>query len=87
MTIPSIGNTVTHHPRFYHPNGSIIFWVEDTLYKLFHDALEQDCQLFHDLFWMPCKEQTQGKVDENPIFLPCLTVEVFDLYLELSGGW
>jgi len=28
---------------------------------------------------------TEGKVDENPIVLPSLTVETFDLYLELSG--
>ena len=86
MATPSIGSTVTCHPRFYYLNGSVIFRVEDTLYKLFRDTLEQDCHIFRDLFgFHQIGSTTEGKVDENPIVLPSLTMETFDLYLELSG--
>ena len=86
IATPSIRSTVTHHPWFYYLNGSVIFQVEDTLYKLFCDTLEQDFHIFCDLFrFHQIGSMTEGKVDENPIVLPSLTVETFDLYLELSG--
>ena len=84
----STGSTITHHPYFYYPTGSHIFRLEDTLYKLFHDRLEQDSEIFHMLFNTGDEAPTtEGTINEDPIFLPDLTVEVFDMYLELSGGW
>jgi len=44
------GSTVTRHSRFYDPNGSVIFRVKDTLYKLFRFTLEKDSEFFRQLF-------------------------------------
>ena len=83
------GSTVTHHSRFYDPNGSVIFWVEDTLYKLIRFTLEKDSEFFRQLFDIGAFGQptTEGEVDENPIIMPAVTVEAFDLYLELRNNW
>ena len=84
----SSGSTIIFHPWFYYPNGSHIFWVKDTLYKLDCHTLEWDSEVFCDMFELPTAEafQTEGKIDEDPIFLMGITVEAFDLYLELSDG-
>jgi len=29
----------------------------------------------------------EGEVNENPIIMPAVTVEAFDLYLELRNNW
>ena len=74
------GSTIVCHPRFYYPNGSHIFQVKDTLYRLDHLKLEQDSETFRNMFKLPIAEDAmEGKVDEVPIFLVDLTVEAFDL--------
>ena len=81
------GSTIVRHPCFYYPNGSHIFWVKDTLYRLDRLKLEQDSETFHNMFKLPIAEDAmEGKVDEVPIFLVDLTVEAY-LYLELNDGW
>jgi len=89
MSVPPPKSTVTCHPHFYYPNGSIIFWAEDTLYKLVCDTLEKDSEVFRDMLSLDAHfvgpPRTEGTIDEDPIILP-LTVEQFDLYLEVSGG-
>jgi len=89
MSVPPPKRTVTRHLHFYYANGSIIFRVEDTLYKLARDTLEKDSELFRDMFSLDAHcvgpPRTEGTIDEDPIILP-LTVEQFDLYLEVSTG-
>ena len=87
MSVPPPESTVIRHPRFYYPNGSLIFWAEDTLYKLVHDTLEKYSEIFDMLtlgvhFGEP---RTEGTIDKDPIILP-LTMKQFDLYLEGSCG-
>ena len=64
------------------------FWVKDTLYKLDRHTLERNSEVFRDMFELSTSEafQMEGKIDEDPIFLMGITVEAFDLYLELSDG-
>jgi len=88
MSVPPPKSTVTRHLHFYYPNGSIIFQVEDILYKLVRDTLEKDSKLFRDMFSLDVHfigPRMEGTIDEDPIILP-LTVEQFDLYLEVSAG-
>ena len=76
----------THHPHFYDPNGSFIFQVEDTLYKLSHHKLEKDSKVFHMIFELAPVTMTEGTIDEDPIFLAGATVDGFDLYLKLRDN-
>jgi len=88
MSVPPPKSTITCHLHFYYPNGSIIFRVEDTLYKLVRDTLEKDSELFRDMFSLDVHfvgPRMEGTIDEDPIILP-LTMEQFDLYLEVSAG-
>ncbi|KAL4070114.1 hypothetical protein V8B97DRAFT_1965664 [Scleroderma yunnanense] len=64
-----------------------VFQVKNTLYKLNHDILVNESPVFADLFsfsvFVP--ETMEGKSDEEPIHVdPNLSVEVFDLFVELK---
>jgi len=88
MSVPPPESTATRHPRFYYPNGSLIFRAEDTLYKLVRDTLVKDSEVFSDMLTLGVHFNgpgTEGTIDEDPIILP-LTVKQFDLYLEGSCG-
>ncbi|KAI6039790.1 hypothetical protein EDC04DRAFT_1613116 [Pisolithus marmoratus] len=76
----------TRHPEFYLPRGTFIIRVEDTLYKLYHDILAMESRVFADLFSLPeyGPENKEGKTDETPITLQHLTVQAFDLFVELK---
>ncbi|KIM52476.1 hypothetical protein SCLCIDRAFT_11869 [Scleroderma citrinum Foug A] len=69
--------------------GKLIFWVEDTLYKVVHDTLKKDSEIFCGMFDLDLGgplPKMEGTIDEDPIKLYSTTVEQFDLYLEASGG-
>ncbi|KAI6013293.1 hypothetical protein EDC04DRAFT_2904708 [Pisolithus marmoratus] len=75
----------TCHPEFYQPHGTFIIQVENTLYKLSHDALANESTVFADLFSLDTgPESNEGKADETPIVLEHLTVKAFDLFVELK---
>ena len=89
MSVPPPKTTVIRHPRFYYSNGSVIFRVEDTLYKVVRDMLKKDSEIFCGMFDLDLGgplPKTEGTIDEDPIKLYSTTVEQFDLYLEASGG-
>ena len=89
MSVPPPKTTVTRHPRFYYPNGSVIFRVEDTLYKVVRDTLKKDSKIFCGMFDLDLSgplPKTEGTIDKDPIKLYSTTVEQFNLYLEASGG-
>ncbi|KAI6146189.1 armadillo-type protein [Pisolithus tinctorius] len=80
--------TVTRHPEFYFENGTFIFWVENTLYKLNHDILVNESKLFADVFSLGqyAPDSQEGKVDGQPIILggKNLTAQTFDLFVEFK---
>ncbi|KAL4065546.1 hypothetical protein V8B97DRAFT_1983614 [Scleroderma yunnanense] len=87
MTTTIASGTVTHHPEFYFQNGTYVFQVENTLYKLNHDILVNESLVFANLFSFSvfAPESMEGKSDEEPIHVdPNLSVEVFDLFVELK---
>ncbi|KAI6018741.1 hypothetical protein PISMIDRAFT_113576 [Pisolithus microcarpus 441] len=79
----------THHPEFYHANGTFIIQVEQTLYKLNHDVLANESRVFSDLFLLIhfMSESLEGKSDDTPIFLEYVTMQAFDLFVELKFAW
>jgi len=81
--------TVTRHPQFYFDNGTYIIKVENTLYKLIHTVLVNESEAFADLFHVGGvgPETVEGLIDEEPIVIPEVTVDVFDLFVELKFVW
>ena len=86
MTAPG---TYTRHPEYHFDNGTFILRVENTLYKLFHPILVNESPLFATLFALPPEQETvEGKIDAYPILIDQdLTVDVFDLFVELKFIW
>ena len=80
---------LVHHPKYYLENGTYIFRVENTLYKLHHTLLTNESAVFASLFDIgslgPAK--SEGKTDEDPIRLEGCTVESFDLLVEFKFAW
>ena len=77
----------TRHPLFYYEHGTTIFQVEFTLYKLYHPILVEESQVFAGLFGYGSDAiPNEGKTDKNPIFLPNLTTEVFDMFVQFKFG-
>ena len=84
----AISNLV-RHPKYYFENGTYIFRVEHTLYKLQHTLLTNESAVFAELFDIGSvgPEKAEGKTDENPIVLEGYTVETFDLLVEFKFVW
>ena len=80
--------TVTRHLQFYFDNSTYIIRVEDTLYKLFHSVLVNESGAFAQTFQIGQGPMTvEGQIDEMPILINDLTVDVFDLFVELKFAW
>lgn len=83
-----MAETTTRHPLFYSEHGMTIFQVERTLYKLYHPILAEESQVFASLFHYGSNAvPNEGKTDNNPIMLPDLTTEVFDMFVQFKFGW
>ena len=80
---------LVHHPKYYFENGTYIFRVENTLYKLHHALLVNESAVFAQLFDIGSvgPPKTEGKTDEDPIRLEGSTVESFDLLVEFKFAW
>ncbi|KAF8550529.1 hypothetical protein OG21DRAFT_1513919 [Imleria badia] len=82
------------HPLYYFPNGSHIFRVEKTLYKLHDDHLAHHSGLFNDMFAIGDAGSdsskpallVEGKSDANPIVLEGEQQAVFDLFMDHIHG-
>ena len=86
MTTPG---TFTRHPEYYFDNGTYIIRVEDKLYKLLHPILTSKSPIFAHLFSLPPEWETvEGTIDAFPFLIdPDLTVDVFNLFVELKFVW
>ena len=80
---------LVHHSKYYLENGTYIFCVEITLYKLHHTLLTNESAVFAQLFDIGSvgPPKTEGKTDEDPIRLEGCTVESFDLLVEFKFAW
>ncbi|KAF8231974.1 hypothetical protein L208DRAFT_1423351 [Tricholoma matsutake] len=67
--------------KFYKESssGAVILQVENILYKVSRDRLCELSDVFNDMFSLPqANLVSEGSSDENPIFLPDMTVSEFD---------
>ncbi|KAJ7647890.1 hypothetical protein FB45DRAFT_734421 [Roridomyces roridus] len=71
------------HPRFFFPDGNIIFLVETTLYRVHRYFFERDSVIFATMFTLPsvAGERPEGEVVENPIILEGVNALDFDRFL------
>ena len=82
-------SNIVRHPKYYMENGTYIFRVEHTLYKLQHTLLTNESAVFAALFDIGSvgPEKIEGKTDENPIVLEGHSVETFDLLVKFKFAW
>ncbi|KAJ6593221.1 hypothetical protein B0H19DRAFT_916388 [Mycena capillaripes] len=73
------------HPRFFFTDGTVIFLVEKTLYKVHRYFFERDSAIFASMFTLPSAagERPEGEVVENPIVLEGVTTVDFDRFLSI----
>jgi len=71
------------HERFYFEDGSVIFLVENTLYRIHKSFLTRDSVVFSELFALPCPpdQQPEGITDDKPIELKGQNREDFECFL------
>ncbi|KIJ59589.1 hypothetical protein HYDPIDRAFT_33029 [Hydnomerulius pinastri MD-312] len=94
------GTEVSHHPQYYFDDGSHVFRVENTLYKLSRTNLSRHSHVFADMFGagktqsgsegtaaVVAGSNTEGASDDQPILLPDLSASTFDLFLEHHFGY
>ncbi|KAK7057755.1 BTB domain-containing protein [Favolaschia claudopus] len=80
---PPPQNHFTEHPRFFFPDGTVIFLVESTLYRVHRYFFERDSPIFATMFTLPSAagERPEGEVVENPIILEGIAAVDFDRFL------
>ncbi|KAJ7496622.1 hypothetical protein FB451DRAFT_1208266 [Mycena latifolia] len=73
------------HPRFFFPDGTVIFLVERTLYRVHRYFFERDSAIFASMFSLPSAagERPEGEVVENPIVLEGVAAADFDRFLSI----
>ncbi|KAJ7672068.1 hypothetical protein B0H17DRAFT_947775 [Mycena rosella] len=73
------------HPRFFFPDGTVIFLVEKTLYRVHRYFFERDSAIFASMFTLPSAagERPEGEVVENPIVLEGVNKLDFDRFLSI----
>ncbi|KAJ7596037.1 hypothetical protein C8J56DRAFT_1116439 [Mycena floridula] len=78
------------HPRFYFPDGNVVFLVENTLYNLYrYFFMSRDSPVFRTLFSLPGEKkdegdrQIEGTGDRNPIILEGISSHDFDRFLSV----
>ncbi|KAJ7125372.1 hypothetical protein C8R44DRAFT_586255, partial [Mycena epipterygia] len=71
------------HHRFFFPDGTVIFLVEKTLYRVHRYFFERDSAIFAAMFTLPAAagERPEGEVVENPIILEGISALDFDRFL------
>ncbi|KAJ7072853.1 hypothetical protein C8F01DRAFT_263223 [Mycena amicta] len=71
------------HPRFYFPDGNVVFRVQDTLYRVHRYFFERDSVVFSSMFSLPpvSGQRPEGETPENPILLEGLPTLEFDRFL------
>ncbi|KAJ7350784.1 hypothetical protein DFH08DRAFT_741953 [Mycena albidolilacea] len=75
----------TQHPRFFFSDGTVIFLVENTLYRVHRYFFERDSAIFATMFSLPpvVGERPEGEVIENPIVLEGVDALDFDRFLSV----
>jgi len=73
----------------WHHDGTHIFQIEETLYKLHSDVLSRGSITFRDMFGVRSSDQDEldGFSQSKPITLVQVTVEIFDLFLAIIYIW
>ncbi|KAF8910872.1 hypothetical protein CPB85DRAFT_1221146 [Mucidula mucida] len=73
------------HPRFYFPDGNVIFFVEGWLYNVHRYYFQRDSTIFEAMFSLPCPDghTPEGQTDEDPIILEGIEAKDFDRLLSI----
>ncbi|KAF7295952.1 BTB domain-containing protein [Mycena kentingensis (nom. inval.)] len=85
-TLPSELHKRAEHPRFYFPDGTVVFRVENTLYRIHRYFFQRDSPVFAAMFSLP-QPQIGGPHEgapehpENPIILEGVRAIDFDRFL------
>lgn len=75
-----------HHPMFYYLDGTHVFLVENMLFKVHKSVLSDQSMTFRDMFGANRDaglDPVDGKSDEQPIVIPEVAAEVFELFLSV----
>ncbi|KAJ6578913.1 hypothetical protein DFH09DRAFT_909392 [Mycena vulgaris] len=73
------------HPRFFFSDGTVVFLVEKTLYRVHRYFFERDSAIFASMFTLPSAvgERPEGEVVENPIILEGVSALDFNRFLSI----
>ncbi|KAF9262674.1 hypothetical protein L218DRAFT_867238 [Marasmius fiardii PR-910] len=74
------------HPRFFFPDGNVIFLVENILYKVHRYFFQRDSGIFDAMFSLPPPQdgkRPEGEDESNPIVLLGVESNDFDRLLTL----
>lgn len=82
---PSTTPTLQRDDTFYIDTDSVVFQVEDTLFKLSRYPFVKGSQVFAAMFALPqdTSKSTEGRSDAHPIVLPGVSVADFKVFLRL----
>ncbi|KAF9236043.1 hypothetical protein BU15DRAFT_77351 [Melanogaster broomeanus] len=77
----------SRHRLYYFDDGSHVFRVKDTLYKLSWCMLSRHSQVLADMFEVGRGSSSEGQSDNYPIQLPDLSTSTFDLFIGHHFGY
>ncbi|KAJ8077414.1 hypothetical protein PM082_001844 [Marasmius tenuissimus] len=79
------GHPRTRHPRFFFPDGNVVFLVEDVFYKVHRYFFQRDSSIFDAMFSLPLpkEKRPEGEDESNPIVLEGIVAQDFDRLLVL----
>lgn len=60
-------NLASRHEKFWLYDGSIILWVEDTLFRVHQTVLSNSSEIFSTLFTLPQSNTDQDSIEGCPI--------------------
>ncbi|KAJ7180579.1 hypothetical protein C8R46DRAFT_1318570 [Mycena filopes] len=79
------GGRFNEHPSFFFPDGTVVFLVENTLYRVHRYFFERDSAVFAAMFTLPSAvgQRPEGEVVENPVVLEGVSTDDFDCFLSI----
>ncbi|KAF5320980.1 hypothetical protein D9619_001579 [Psilocybe cf. subviscida] len=84
VRVHGLGGRPQRHPRFYFPDGNVVFLVEDVLFNVHRYFFQRDSPVFSAMFSLPkpeADERPEGEDDEKPIVLSNISKKDFERLL------
>ncbi|PPQ99775.1 hypothetical protein CVT24_009677 [Panaeolus cyanescens] len=77
--------SITRHPRFYFPDGNVIFQIENTLFRVHRYFFQRDSPVFEGMFSLPppLGEIPEGESEDRPIHLTGVSAKDFEKFLSI----